>query len=142
MQRKFNLEIPLIKPTVLILLTILCLTSFAGSKQFITDISVETADATIKKNQEKKRFQILDIRTPKEFQYGHLKGALLVDFYGKNFTQQMNKLEKDKTYLIYCHSGARTRLVVEILKQLEFKSVYIMSQGIIGWARAGLKIVR
>ncbi len=142
MQRKFNLEIPLIKVTVLVLLSILCLASFAGGKQTITNISVESADATIKKNLKNRQFQILDIRTPKEFQYGHLKGALLVDFYGKNFIQQMNKLEKDKTYLIYCHSGARTGLAVGILKQLGFNNIYIMPQGIIGWARAGLKIVR
>ena len=108
----------------------------------IADISVQRAERITRENEHNNKFQIIDIRTPKEYKYGHLERSLLINYYDQDFTAQMEQLNRDKTYLIYCHSGGRTREAVKVVKQLGFKHVYFMPQGIVGWARAGFKIVR
>ena len=52
----------------------------------------------------------LDVRTPSEFQSGHLVNAVNIDFEGQNFEGEVNKLDKDKTYAVYCRSGRRSGL--------------------------------
>lgn len=44
---------------------------------------------------------ILDIRTPGEFERGHLAGALNVDYRADDFAEQLGKLDKEATYLVH-----------------------------------------
>ncbi len=66
---------------------------------------------------------ILDVRTPGEYQNGHLPAALLLDFDSKDFKQNLFKLDKDKTYRVYCQSGYRSAKAVETMKAAGFKNV-------------------
>ena len=50
---------------------------------------------------------VIDVRTPQEFDAGHLKGALNIDIEGAAFTAEIEKLDKSQSYYIYCHSGNR-----------------------------------
>ena len=82
-------------------------------------------------------YVILDIRTPEEFEAGHIKGAINIDFYDPNFQQQINNLDRDKKYLVYCRSGSRTSYTLPLFEQLEFNEVYELQGGAISWIRAG-----
>lgn len=44
---------------------------------------------------------VLDIRTPAEFERGHLKGALNIDYRAADFADKLGALDKDKTYLVH-----------------------------------------
>ncbi len=77
-----------------------------------------------------KNYIILDVRTPEEFQEQHLKNAINIDFYDSNFEQQLQKLDKNKRYVIYCRSGARSAIVLKWMKKLGFKEVYNIVNGI------------
>ncbi len=44
---------------------------------------------------------ILDIRTPAEFQRGHLKGAVNIDYLAEDYAEKLGKLDKEKTYLVH-----------------------------------------
>jgi len=50
----------------------------------------------------------------------------------------LEKLDKEKNYLIYCKSGRRSSKVLEIIKDLGFTQVYNIKGGFEGWKSANL----
>lgn len=74
---------------------------------------------------------IIDIRTPEEYNSGHLKDAINIDFYSSDFKFELNKLDKEKKYLIYCRSGTRSSYALSTFEELQFKEVYELENGII-----------
>jgi rhodanese-related sulfurtransferase len=106
------------------------------------DISVQDAAQLIKDNEGSAEFIILDVRTPEEFNSGHIEGAVNLNFHSNEFEDQLNKLDKDKIYLIYCRSGNRSLQAMQIMENLGFREVYNLSGGIIDWTAAGLPVVK
>lgn len=80
-----------------------------------------------------KEVQLIDIRTPKEYNDGHLINALNINFYDDNFIEQMNKLNKDKAVYMYCRTGRRTGLAAKKLKKEGFKKIVDLKDGITAW---------
>ncbi len=64
---------------------------------------------------------ILDVRTPGEYQSGHVKGAVNMDYYA-NFAVEVQKLPKDKVYLLHCASGRRSGEATAIMRQRGYKA--------------------
>lgn len=77
--------------------------------------------------------QLLDVRTPSEFNAGHIKTADNIDFTGSDFREKVAKLDREKPVLIYCHSGNRSGKASLILKELGFKEVYDLQGGYSNW---------
>ena len=73
---------------------------------------------------------ILDIRTLEEFRQGHIEEAINIDFYSKNFENDLDKLDKTKTYIIYCRSGNRSGTALKTMEKLKFVEVYNVIGGI------------
>ncbi len=86
--------------------------------------------------------QLIDVRTPKEFADGYLKGAKLIDFFDKDFYDQMSKLDKDKELYIYCRSGNRSGQATKKLKNMGFTKIYDLKGGIKNWKKKDLEIVK
>ena len=105
-------------------------------------ISPKEANALIQNEKDSPDFVILDIRTPREFNTGHLEGAALIDFYSNDFLKKMQALDKNKTYLIYCRSANRSTKAFSLVKDMGFKSLYNLNQGIIGWEQHGYAIIK
>jgi rhodanese-related sulfurtransferase len=84
---------------------------------------------------------LIDVRTPEEFNLGKLQNALLIDFYGDNFHDEIQKLDKNKKYLLYCRSGNRSGQAMMLMSQLGFDEVYNLENGIIGWMEEGHEII-
>ena len=84
---------------------------------------------------------VIDVRTPEEFQSGHLKNAINIDYQGADFAGEINKLDKTKSYAVYCHSGRRSGLATEIMAKDGFKSIFNLNGGIIDWQNAGQPLV-
>jgi rhodanese-related sulfurtransferase len=83
----------------------------------------------------------LDVRTPSEFNEGHIEGALLVDFQSGNFENEIASLDKSKTYAIYCRSGSRSGQAVKVMSEAGFTNIYNLNGGVIDWADAGMTLV-
>ena len=83
----------------------------------------------------------LDVRTPGEFNEGHIEGALLVDFESGNFENEIAALDKTKTYAVYCRSGSRSGQAVNVMREAGFTNIYNLNGGIIDWANAGMTLV-
>lgn len=82
------------------------------------EVVAETFDS---KNWEK--VTIIDIRTPEEFEEGHLEGAVNIDFYEDSFVSELDSLDKDDEVLIYCRSGNRSGQASEIMQELGFTNI-------------------
>ncbi|RPJ82756.1 MAG: rhodanese-like domain-containing protein [Deltaproteobacteria bacterium] len=96
-----------------------------------TEVTSEQAISFMKKNNP----LVLDVRTPAEFQKGHLKDAILIPV--QQFQNQMNKLSgyKDKEILLYCATGNRSTVAAKILIDSGFKHIVNMRYGIADWEK-------
>jgi len=85
---------------------------------------------------------IIDVRTPKEFESGHIKEALNINFMDNGFLEQMAKLNMDKPVYLYCRSGKRSAAAAKKLKDLGFKDVSDLEGGILNWSKSKLETVK
>jgi len=106
----------------------------------IADISTQDAFTMIEENQDNADFIIIDVRTPAEFDSGHIENAMNLDYRSDNFSDEINNLDKDKTYLVYCAVGGRSSGALDIMGELGFIEAYNMLGGINQWAAEGLPI--
>ncbi|MDW8089418.1 MAG: rhodanese-like domain-containing protein [Bacteroidia bacterium] len=67
---------------------------------------------------------LLDVRTPQEYQSGHLRGAQNMDLYA-DFAKAIQRLPKDRVYFLYCASGRRSAQATEIMRQQGFEAYNI-----------------
>lgn len=141
--RRKNLRI-LVLPTLLVVglvVTGSCARSEAPT-QIIENITPQEAFTLIQDNQNNPDFVIIDVRTAEEFAAGHLENVITIDFYADTFRDELNLLDKSRTYLIYCRSGNRSGQSLAIMEELNFREVYNMSGGIDQWFTEGLPIVK
>lgn len=108
----------------------------------ITAVSAKEAANLIDKHNGDPDFAILDIRTPGEFQSGHLPNAILIDYYSQEFTDKLSRLDKEKTYLVYCRTGNRSTRSLELFNKLKFQKIYHLSTGIRGWQLEDLPVTK
>ena len=79
---------------------------------------------------------LFDIRTMDEFNSGHLKGSINIDFYEeKLFDKFFKKVNKSKPIYIYCRSGNRSKKSSEKLKKLGFVKIYDLEGGYKNWIK-------
>ncbi|MCF4102469.1 rhodanese-like domain-containing protein [Gillisia sp. M10.2A] len=77
---------------------------------------------------------ILDVRTEEEFIEGYIPEAKNIDIYkGQEFLDEVNKLDKSKTYYVYCRSGARSAQACALMHQEGFENAYNLMGGITEW---------
>ncbi len=78
----------------------------------------------------------LDVRTPDEFMTGHIEGAQNIDFQSGSFETQIQSLDKNATYAVYCRSGNRSGQAAKIMHEAGFHNVYNLDGGVIDWSSA------
>ena len=84
-----------------------------------------------------KSAQLIDIRTPEEYNEGYIKNAVNIDFFEDDFMDQMSKLNIDEALYIYCKSGGRSGNAAAKLEQAGFIKVYDLGVGMSGWKEEG-----
>lgn len=87
--------------------------------------------------------QILDVRTPEEFEAGHIQGAVMIDYRTDPDGFLANaeaQLQKDKPVALYCRSGKRSHSAAEILVKNGFKQVVELEGGILAWQAANYPV--
>ena len=114
----------------------------AQQDQNITALSPKEASKLIETHTGDSDFIILDIRTPGEYQSGHLKDATMIDYYSKSFVDEIGRLDKNKSYLVYCRSGNRSARSMDQFNKLHFQKIYHLSSGINSWISEGLPLVK
>lgn len=82
----------------------------------------------------KEKATVIDVRTEGEVASGYIKGTtVFADVNASDFNSKIGKLDKSKTYVVYCRSGARSAKAANIMLQNGFKNVYNLNGGIMNW---------
>ena len=96
----------------------------------------------IQKNRGNPDFVLIDIRTPEEFMSGYIEGAVNINYHDNDFIEKLDKLDKNKTYLIYCRTGRRSSDTLSVMKKLKFNEVYRILGDIVRWKAENLPLVK
>lgn len=85
--------------------------------------------------------QVLDVRTPGEWETGVIEGAVLMDFYESDFKDKLDGLDPGSPVFVYCHAGGRSAKAMEMLQAKGFTEVYDLDGGVTAWRQAGAPLV-
>ena len=109
--------------------------SFAQTK-------IENVDATtFKKLIDEKKSVLIDLRTSDELKMkGYIKGSTQIDYFQNNVEAVITKLDKKKTYLIYCAGGGRSGECAELMQKLGFTHVVNLEKGFDDWKKKGFEV--
>ncbi len=113
-----------------------------GSGSFFRQVKAPEAHRLILEHKGDSEFIVLDVRTPEEYAQWHLpeKTPMNLDFYAPDFRERLSRLDRGKTYLVYCRTGHRSGETVQMMRELGFRKVYELEGGIVAWQNAGLPI--
>jgi rhodanese-related sulfurtransferase len=71
---------------------------------------------------------LLDVRTEDEYNDGIIENAINIDIHkGQDFIAELESLDKNKNYYVYCRSGARSA------KACEIENAFNLLGGILDW---------
>ena len=88
-----------------------------------------------------KDIQLLDVRTPGEYQSGHIANAFLADWTNQQvFTSRVTALDNSKPVYVYCLSGGRSDAANRWLHKNGF-TAYSLSGGINAWKKENKPLV-
>ena len=79
---------------------------------------------------------VLDVRTPGEIEEGEIPGYQMINFMSPEFANEIDQLDRDKTYLVYCRSGGRSANACNAMSTLGFSSLFNLLGGINAWNSA------
>ncbi|MEM8892419.1 MAG: rhodanese-like domain-containing protein [Bacteroidota bacterium] len=79
--------------------------------------------------------QLVDVRTPKEFEAGHIETAINYDVNGSGFATQVESLDKSKPVLLYCQKGGRSARAAKQLQEMGFMTIYDLEGGFTAWSQ-------
>ncbi len=105
------------------------------TQSVINSISVEDLSAASNK------IQLLDVRTPEEYEGGYIKNAININFFDDDFVNQVSsKFDKNKPIFLYCKVGGRSGKASKKLKEAGFKNIFDLEGGFDKW-KSSLKTV-
>lgn len=102
-------------------------------RQFLTPVrSIGTDQArTYLKGKKMDEVTILDVRQPREYESGHIPGALLAPL--PELTNHMDRINRTRPVLVYCASGGRSRMAAQLLSGQGFSDIINLAGGFNGW---------
>jgi len=124
------MKINLFMKIIVILSFITSLIAYNGSQ---SDTVTVLTLKEFKEQVDNKQVQLIDVRTPKEYNSGHINGARNIDFNSNSFGEEFNKLNKDEPVYIYCRSGVRSGEASKKLETMGFKEIYDLKGGILNY---------
>lgn len=109
-----------------------------AAKQGVVKLSVEEFD----KLRQEKDAQVIDVRTPAEYEAGHVPGAMNIPINSKDFDQKSKSLDKEKKHLVYCAIGGRSAKATARMQELGIKEIYDFTGGMRAWKDAEKPVER
>lgn len=101
----------------------------------VEQLAAKTFSEKINSNKE---IQLLDVRTPGEFEKQHIGVAKNIDWNGPDFEKKVATFDKSKPVYVYCLSGGRSHQATTKLSEMGFSEIYELDGGIVKWNAAGL----
>ena len=113
-----------------------------GTAALFQDLNTADAFRLVQDNQSQADFVILDVRTQSEYSEGHIAGAILIDYYLRNFKDRLAGLDREKRYFVYCRLGNRSSQAASTMTALGSRRVFNLDAGIVDWTKAGYPLVK
>ncbi len=82
---------------------------------------------------QKRGIVILDVRTDKEYEQGHIPGSVHVQL--SEIGDKVKKLKKDKELVVYCQNGNQSIWAIKRLMGMGYKNLYNLKGGYNAWKR-------
>ena len=83
---------------------------------------------------------LIDLRTPDELKQGKISGAMVIDYFGTDYEPAIQKLDKNKVYLLYCAGGGRSGETAGLMDKMGFKKIYNLESGFNGWVKKKMPV--
>lgn len=78
--------------------------------------------------------QLIDVRTPEEFEQGAIEGAVNYNYLTAVFQSKVPLIDKNRPVFLYCASGGRSRMAADYLKaEGGFTSIIDLKGGYANW---------
>lgn len=113
-----------------------CATSAPEAGNPVKNVDIQVAQNALKAED----VILLDVRTPEEYQQGHIPGAKLMDFHGENFAEALKALDPSANYVVYCASGNRSNKAAQMMQSENFQNVSNVLGGFQAWQSQGLPV--
>ncbi|WP_116127267.1 rhodanese-like domain-containing protein [Lewinella sp. IMCC34183] len=78
---------------------------------------------------------VLDVRNEQEFADYHLPEARNLNYLGEGFLEEIEALDPQRTYLVYCRSGRRSVRACTLMKNAGLKNLVHLDGGINAYDR-------
>lgn len=83
---------------------------------------------------------LLDLRTSDEISKGTIPSATQIDYFRKDFETEIAKLDRNKTYFLYCAAGGRSTETADLMQKLGFTKVFNLKDGFTAWKKAKMPV--
>lgn len=90
------------------------------------EITWEEANLNIMKN----NGILVDVRSPQEYEEGHVDGAICLPHYEIYKTAEKKLQNKQQIIVLYCKSSTRSNKAYKILKKMGYLNVYQIKDGL------------
>jgi rhodanese-related sulfurtransferase len=101
-----------------------------GPAEGVFVLDCASFDSTLKQTENP---QLIDVRTPQEFEGGTIYEALNIDYNGEDFKAAMNQFDKKRPIFLFCAKGGRSGNASKIGKNLGFETIYDLERGYTAW---------
>lgn len=101
-----------------------------ANKTNVVDLDSETFEKQMKEDSDS---VLIDVRTKAEHDEVRIPNSKLLDIMNPAFMEEIEKLDRDKSYYLYCRSGNRSFHAGRAMINKGFTKVYNLEPGIIGW---------
>lgn len=125
------------KKVVFVLLFITAFTSCLDQRsEEVKVISAEEMRSLLEADE----VQLVDVRTPEEYDLGHIDDAQNIDYFSPTFDEDIKNLDKTKPVILYCKSGGRSAKCAEKMVEAGFVKIYDLEGGISKWEHKGYEV--
>ncbi|MBZ0207994.1 MAG: rhodanese-like domain-containing protein [Flavobacteriales bacterium] len=102
-----------------------------------TSLDVKAFKAAVERNDA----LLLDVRTPEEFNAGHIEGAANIDWNAGTLLKDVSGIDKSLPVLLYCEVGGRSGQAMEAMMKAGFTDVHDLAGGFSAWQRNGETVI-
>ena len=83
---------------------------------------------------------VIDVRTPAEYEAGHIQNAQNIDIQSPLFIEKIKALDLNAEYIVNCERGGRSSRAVSLMSEIGFSKAFNLEGGILAWEKEGLPI--
>ena len=105
-------------------------------------ISPEEAYGYINKHKNDKDVILLDVGTKREFDSLSIENSLNLDFTLPDFPAMVQKLDKEKRYILFDLNGKKSAMAFELMKEEKFTKVHYVAGGFAEWQNKKLPFLQ